>query len=245
VDKRKLAEVPAWPQPQTGNQIEKYLGLVNFFRDVVPMYAKIAAPLERLRKIPVLQQHHWTVECKEAFVMLKDVIEAGMFLHNPYFEKQFRVAVDASTGGVAAVLYQLADISRADTARNRRYVLFVARALHVSERSYMPTKLELLGIVFALKKLHYYIYGVHFLLFTDHGALTHLMTQKHLNHLLESWFEVIYLYNFTPVHRPGIENILPDTLSRLFATRRERKLIRETRAAQRSFTSSASAEPSK
>ncbi|MFI5421911.1 MAG: DDE-type integrase/transposase/recombinase, partial [Nitrososphaerales archaeon] len=76
---------------------------------------------------------------------------------------------------------------------------------------------ELLAIVFALRKFHHYLWGAPFRLYTDHAALVYLHTQKQLNPMLVGWFELIHSYRFTVFHRPGILNILPDHLSRLFA----------------------------
>ena len=43
-----------------------------------------------------------------------------------------------------------------------------------------------------------------------------LFTQKDISPLMANWMETILTYSFKIVHRPGILNILPDTLSRLF-----------------------------
>ena len=47
LDKRKLAVIPA-QRPRTGKDIEKFLGLTNYFRDFVPEYATLAAPAGKL-----------------------------------------------------------------------------------------------------------------------------------------------------------------------------------------------------
>ena len=89
---------------------------------------------------------------------MKDVLRQGMFLHFPNFKTPFYVATDASDVGVGAVLYQLRGPETEDYSANRLHNLFAARALHSSERNYSATKKELLGIVFALKRFHYF-YG--------------------------------------------------------------------------------------
>ncbi|KAH6563552.1 hypothetical protein BASA60_010670 [Batrachochytrium salamandrivorans] len=48
IDSRKISSVVDWPIPTTGRQIEQYLGLINYFRDFIPIYSTIAAPLECL-----------------------------------------------------------------------------------------------------------------------------------------------------------------------------------------------------
>ena len=56
----------------------------------------------------------------------------------------------------------------------------------------------------------------HFTVYTDHKALTYLHTQKYTNPMMNNWFDTILDYNFDVIHLKGIDNVLPDHLSRLF-----------------------------
>jgi hypothetical protein len=97
-----------------------------------------------------------------------------------------------------------------------RYIAFIARSLSTAEARYSVTRRESLSIVFSLNKLHQYLWGNHFYLYTDHRALLYMHTQKDVNKILASYFEVLMNYNFTVIHLPGVDNKLPDALSRLF-----------------------------
>ncbi|SAL97287.1 hypothetical protein, partial, partial [Absidia glauca] len=66
-----------------------------------------------------------------------------------------------------------------------------------------------------------HLWGRHFTLYTDHKALVYLHTQANLNAMLTKWFDTILDYNFDVVHLPGIDNVLPDALSRLFPTAKD------------------------
>ena len=92
----------------------------------------------------------------------------------------------------------------------------MARALTKSERNYMITKKELLAVVFALKKFHQYLWGNPFTLYTDHKALIYLHRQKQLNSMLINWYYTLFDYDFDVIHIPGLQNGLPDSLSRIF-----------------------------
>ncbi|KAI8982368.1 hypothetical protein BDF20DRAFT_1000335 [Mycotypha africana] len=46
-------------------------------------------------------------------------------------------------------------------------------------------------------------------------ALTYLHTQPIANSMMINWLDTLLDYDFTVIHRPGIQNILPDRLSRL------------------------------
>jgi hypothetical protein len=198
-----------WPAPETGKQVMHYLGLFNYFREYIPMFSKIAAPLDALRHTAKVKEV-WTAECQKAFDTFKSLLASAPILSHPDFRPPFYVATDASNVGVGAVLYQKGPDSRP------KWISFMARTLQPAERKYSATKKELLAIVFALNKFHSYLWGNKFTLYTDHRALTYMNTQKELNPMMTTWLDTLFDYTFDVIHRPGINNILPDHLSRLF-----------------------------
>jgi hypothetical protein len=92
----------------------------------------------------------------------------------------------------------------------------MGRILREHERNYPAYKKEFLRIIYALKKLHYYLWGRCFTLYTDHIPLTYIYEQKDLPAMLADWKETLLSYDFQCVYRPGILNIFPDALSRAF-----------------------------
>ena len=110
MDRSKLKDVINWPTPKTGNSIERDLGLLNYFRDFIPLYSTIAAPLERMRKMPTISTKDWTPDRQAAFRALRDVLVNSPILSHPDFSKPFCVATDASNVGIGAVLYQFGTV---------------------------------------------------------------------------------------------------------------------------------------
>ena len=202
----KLLVMDHWKTPTTGNMIEKALGFFNYFRELIPRYSTLVAPLEKLRKQKVVV---WTPELAAIYTKIRNILESDLILSYPNWNHPFQVATDASNFGVGAVLYQEYD-------GKTHYISFGAKALSTSERNYGTTKRELLGIIFALEHFRYYLSGSHFKLFTDHKALTFMFTQRHTNQMLNSWLETLLSYDFEPIHRPGILNVLPDSISRFY-----------------------------
>jgi hypothetical protein len=211
VDPKKLVNIDDWQPPTTGKQVQSYMGTFNFFREYMPLISTIAAPLDALRnKAGPFELNNLQLKC---FNALKNVLVQSPILYFPDFSQDFLVATDASNVGIGAVLYQLPE---PDNPKSIRYISFVARSLQERERKYSATQKELLGIVFALKKLHYYLWGRHFTLYTDHRALTFIHSQKEMNSMLTGWQETILDFTFKVVYRPGVLNVLPDALSRQF-----------------------------
>ncbi|SAL97877.1 hypothetical protein [Absidia glauca] len=213
LDIRKVTNVQDWPRPKTGNDIEKFLGVMNYFRDHIPMISNLTAPFDKLRKEKSLSKS-WTFVCETAFEKLKLILTRTPVLKYPKVNEPYYVATDASNTGIGAVLFQMIE-------GKVQHIGFFARALSKSERNYNTTKRELLAIVFALNKFHKYVWGNHFTLFTDHKALTYIYTQKYQNTMMINWCDTILQYNFTVAHIPGMKNVLPDALSRLFPVEKE------------------------
>lgn len=212
VDPKKFANIDEWEAPTTAKQIQSYLGTFNFFREYIPIFSTVTAPLDALRNRsePFVLNH----EQMHAFNTLKELLTHAPILSFPDFDLPFYVATDASDVGIGAVLYQLPRGKQ--FPKDIRYISFMARSLQQSERKYSATKKELLAIVFALNKFHTYLWGNPFELYTDHRALMFLHSQQDLNPMMTAWQDTILNYNFTIHYRPGIVNILPDALSRLF-----------------------------
>ena len=211
IDPNHIKKASNWPIPTTGKQIQAFLGFVNYFREHILLISNLMAPLDSLRFTKKIIPSEWTKDHKESFETLKEILLTAPLLAYPDFSKPFFIATDASNVGIGAVIYQY------DNEHNsKKYISFQARALTKSERNYSATKRELLGIVFALKKFHKYVWGTHFTLYTDHKALTYLHTQPNLSPMLINWYELIFDYNFAVFYKPGIRNVLPDALSRFF-----------------------------
>jgi hypothetical protein len=209
----RVAEIAAVPRPSSGTQVQSFLGMVNFLRSFIPCLATLAAPLDALRNRKYFDNSDesvWTPACEDSFESIKEAIRLAPVLAKPDWDAPFLVATDASAVGVGAVLFQ-------GSREEPRYVVCASRALSPSERNYSATKKELLGIMFALRKLRYYLAGRRFELFTDHKALTYMFEQRKLNDMLERWLDEILDFDFTVTHIPGVLNVLPDCLSRLYA----------------------------
>ena len=212
LDPRKLSNIDEWNPPTTGKEVQSYMGTFNFFGDVIPLISTIAAPLNELRNVvgPV----KLTKLQLRSFEGLKNLLVLAPLVSFPNWLLPFHVATDASNVGIGVVLYQLPEGEANPHKIN--YICFVARSLQERERKYSATQKELLAIVFALTKLHYYLWQSPFTLYTDHRALTYIHSQKDLNSMLTGWQEVINSYTFKVVYRPGALNVLPDALSRQF-----------------------------
>ena len=81
-----------------------------------------------------------------------------------YFDKtkDTELITDASPSGLSAILAQ-----KATRTEHRKIVAYISRSLSDVERRYSQTEREALAIVWAIERLHIYLYGGHFTLITD------------------------------------------------------------------------------
>jgi hypothetical protein len=209
-DPVKLSTFASMSRPETGSQVASILGFTNYLRQFVPLYAAVTSPLEKLRKHKRIAESEWGAQQEEAWTALKNILSTPPVLSQPRRELSFCVASDASQFGVGGVLYQL------DENDHPLFVSFVSRALNVSQRNYPAMRREMLGVLYSLAQFHDWIAGTRFKLYTDHAALRFLLEKPHTNRTLQYWSFVLAEYDFEVFHRPGVLNILPDCLSRLY-----------------------------
>tara|TARA_R110002050_G_scaffold300741_1_gene472177 strand:+ start:1078 stop:4374 length:3297 start_codon:yes stop_codon:yes gene_type:complete len=220
VDPRKIDQLKNIPAPKTGKALASWLGLVNYLRDVIPLYSSIAAPLERLRSKRNLESS-WGEAEEEAFKALKNSVSTLTELHFPDWSAEFNLDTDASQTGVGWVLYQSID-------GQVRYISFGAKALTGGQVNYPAHKRELLALITALQKSRHYLYGRHFTVYTDHQALVALNNPKRkLDYMSANWLDQMLEFDFTVVHKPGAANIIPHHLSHVYAPFMEKRKGRE------------------
>ena len=169
------------------------------------------------------------------FERFKIVINSAPVLSDYNPDLPLHLAADTSQGGIGGVLYQLElmeDTQRrsrnlsaefADKRVKVKFIAFVAKALAGAQKNYPATKRELLGVVTCMRKLHVYLWGVHFFLYIDHSALLAIETKEELSYVMLNWLDTLLDYDLSIVHTPGLLFVLPDCLSRMFVEMREQR----------------------
>jgi hypothetical protein len=102
----------------------------------------------------------WSEQCNEAFEELKRLLTAAPVLAYPIASERFTLDTDASERGIGTVLSQ-------EKNGKERVVAYFSRSLSKRERNYCVTRKELLAVVKATEKFHYYLYGQRFVVRTD------------------------------------------------------------------------------
>lgn len=96
-----------------------------------------------------------------------------------------------------------------------RPITMISRTLRDNEINFATNERELLAIVWALKYLRNYLYGVKNLnIYTDHQPLTLAVSERNPNAKIKRWKAFIDEHNANIIYKPGKENFVADALSR-------------------------------
>ena len=104
MEKEKVKGVLEWPTPKCVKDIQKFLGLVNYYRQFIENFASIVRPLHNLVKKD--KKWDWTVKQEKAFRELKEKFTKELVLATFNIDKKMRMEVDASdytTGGILSM----------------------------------------------------------------------------------------------------------------------------------------------
>ncbi|GFW05939.1 transposon Tf2-6 polyprotein [Trichonephila clavipes] len=146
---------------------------------------------------------NWSGEAQDSFDQIKRTLTEAPILQLPNFSEQFNLFTDASGVGIGAVLQQ-----------NQKPIAFASRTLNKAERNYTVTERECLAVIWALNKFKTYFGLLPVKVITDHAALTKLTNGKNLSSRMIRWALKLSEFNIEWEHRPGVQNVVADLLSR-------------------------------
>ena len=168
--------------------------------------AVLEMPEERRRKLIEAAEQAWE-EVKTR------LIDAPVLAH-PDFSQGFLLYVDSSLQhGIGAAIHQIQD-------GTERVICFLSRTLAPAEKNYWATELEMLGLVWTLRKVPEYFDEHSFTVITDHSALVSCLQGQGRGRRaarLNEWamFLSTYLPRMKVVHREGKSHHNADGLSRI------------------------------
>lgn len=207
IDQSRTQAIYDFKVPRDKKEVGRFIGMVNFFRKYIPDFARIAAPLNQLRKKN--ERFCWTAHQQEAFDTLKRALGSAPVLGIPDFNSEFVVQTDASHCGLAAVLLQ-------DREGKREPLAYASRCLSQAEKDYSVYELEALAVLFALEKFRFYLEHKPFCLETDNQALSWVLARPRKAGRIARWAVRISAFKFNVKHIRGAENAVADALSRMF-----------------------------
>ena len=139
MEKEKVQGVIEWPVPKSMKDVQKFLGLANYYRRFVKDFATIAKPLhETMRKD---RKWRWGEKQQKVFEELKRKFTTELVLVTSNLNKEMRVEADASDLAIGGVLLMKCEDER------WRPVAYISKLLNEAKRNYEIYDKEMLVII--------------------------------------------------------------------------------------------------
>ncbi|MBW0550093.1 hypothetical protein O181_089808 [Austropuccinia psidii MF-1] len=149
----------------------------------------------------------------KAYEELKNLLTNSTFLLIPDWKLTFKLWIDACGEGLGAAIHQEQIIN---DKLVEGPICFITRQIKPTEARYGESQMECLCLVWALKKLHYYLDGTVFDVITHCNAVRSLLNMKIPKRHMLRWQIAIQEYrgNMTVAHKYGTIHKNSDGLSR-------------------------------
>ncbi|XP_062713751.1 uncharacterized protein LOC134290601 [Aedes albopictus] len=207
-NEEKIQAIEQFPTPTTRKEVQRFLGVCNWYRRFIAGFSQLAAPLTNLTSGKT--KFRWNPIAEEAFLKLKAALVSAPVLAMPDYSKPFAIACDASDTAIGAVLTQ-------EINGEEHPISYFSQKLSASERKYSVTERECLAVIRAIEKFRGYVEGIRFVVHCDHAALSYLKSMKNPTALMSRWLLRLNAFDFEIRYRKGFINVVPDALSRTVA----------------------------
>lgn len=197
VDESKIKAIVDWERPKDIRGVREFLGLANFYRNFIEIFAEIAAPLQKLtnKRVPF----DWELDQWVAFDNLKNVFITAPVLAMWHESKLTVLETDASGWATGGCLSQL------DADACLHLVAYYSKKLSPAESNYDVHDKELLSIIRCLNEWRGELMGLDkpFIILTDHKILEYFISSRKLVEGQVRWAQVLSQFNFCLQFRPG------------------------------------------
>jgi len=143
MQKEKVDGVLSWPTPRSAKDVQKFMGLANYYWRFIQDFSRVAKPLNMLGGKD--RKWEWGAEQQEAFEELKRRFTTEPVLAVPDRDQEMRVEADAldyATGGMLLVK---------GTDGKWWPVAFISKSLSPAERNYEIHDKEMLAVIQCLE----------------------------------------------------------------------------------------------
>ena len=183
IDRIKAISIPA-----NRKELEKFLGLTQFYGRLIPNFAEMCKPLSDLRSMSV--KFEMSDTAVKAFDKIKKALSSKPCIKPYDLNSHVILRVDASEHSIGGVLLQ-----------SGHPVMFLSRKLTSAESNYSNIEREALAILWAVERSKKMLLGRSFTIQTDHQPLKFIFQpskglSKTISSRLTRWALRLSAYDF-------------------------------------------------
>ena len=183
--------------------------MASYYRRSIENFSKVAGPLYALTQKDA--EFLWEPVHHKAFCTLKQLLISAPVWAFLDFTRGFILETDSSGAGLGAILTQSYEDEMVHPFPQLRMLVELSN----NTKKYAITELEALGIMWAVKHFHHYLYGHHCEVHTDHKPLIALLNTLHPSGKLVRWGLTLQDVDLVIRYRLGRKNAGADALSHL------------------------------
>ena len=185
----KVDSIQIWPAPRNTKNLQKLLGFMGFYQNMIPRYAEwISSMTDLLQKN---KKFEWGHDQTSGLAKLKKHFATNrpLTMHDP--EKQTKLQTDASDKTIKTMVFQ-----------QRKPLDYYSKILTPAETNYTTGNKKMFAIMVALKHWRHLTQGTKHkvLVHTDHKRLLPFLETKQLSPKQVRWLEELAYYDFAIKH---------------------------------------------
>ncbi|CAH2105837.1 unnamed protein product [Euphydryas editha] len=203
---KKIEALTRLPPPGTVTQLRQFIGLASYFRQFVPQFSKIMAPLFKLTNTKFREINWQSIhEQIRQHIIVTLTSQPVLKIFDPNLP--IEIHTDASADGYGAVFIQKVD-------GKQHPVAYYSRRTSPAESRYHSYELETLAVVNAVKHFSHYLKGRKFTIVTDCNSVKATKNKAELSPRVHRWWAYLQSFEFDIVYREGSRMKHVDCLSR-------------------------------
>ncbi|KAI5754471.1 hypothetical protein M8J77_008825 [Diaphorina citri] len=202
---KKIESLVSLPPPSNVSSLRQFIGLASYFRQFIPNFCTIAAPLYKL--LDSKSNLIWLPEHEDARKKLISHLtnEPVLMIFDPSFPIELHC--DACSIGYAGILVQIVD-------KKPRVVAYFSKRTTAAESKYHSYELETLAVIQSIRHFQTYLQYCSFTVVTDCKSLKESYLKQDLNTRVHRWWSFMQAFDFQVVYRPAAKMEHVDFLSR-------------------------------
>ena len=208
----RVVAIKATTPPTTVKELQRFLGMVGYYRRFIPkaadhlfyLFEALKGPRDKKPKLL-----DWTPECQTSFEATKSALAEATLLHHPRPGAQLALTTDASNMAIGGVLEQRGP-------KGWEPLAFYSSKLEPNQRLWPPYDRELLAAFKGTRHFRTWVEGRPFTLYTDHQSLVPSIHKKTDPQTLRQTYQLACIAEYTTdiVYVEGKANLVADALSR-------------------------------